>query len=206
MEKNGAPASPATARASKVGDLGPHGQELRRRLQELLDLLQLLDRLVGAGHIGEGDLGLVLVHLLGLGLAELHDPAPATLHGVHHEEEDADQQDEGQERLDDRPPDRVALVVDLDLDVALAEDVDRLLGVVADVVDPVLVATGQLAFDGGVAVGDGGRLDLAVGHQGLELVEAELLAIAVAPEHPTQHQHGDEAHHHPEGRAFEHLR
>ena len=107
MEKKGTPASPATARASRVlpvpggpnsstplGILAPMAMELGRRLQELLDLLQLLDRLVGPGHVGEGDLGLLLRHLLGLGLAELHDPAAAALHGVHHEQEGADQEQE----------------------------------------------------------------------------------------------------------------
>ena len=66
MEKNGTPASPATARASSVlpgtglaveqhalGDLGADGLELRRLGQELLDLLELLDRLVGTGDVGE---------------------------------------------------------------------------------------------------------------------------------------------------------
>ena len=37
-------------------DLGADGLELGRVLQELLDLLELLDRLVGAGHVGEGRL------------------------------------------------------------------------------------------------------------------------------------------------------
>ena len=39
-----------------LGDLGPDRLELRRLGQELLDLLQLLDRLVAAGHVGEGGL------------------------------------------------------------------------------------------------------------------------------------------------------
>ena len=189
-----------------LGDLGPHGQELGRGLQELLDLLELLDGLVGAGHVGEGDLGLVLVDLLGLGLAELHDPAAAALHGVHDEQEGADEQDEGQERLQDRPPDGVVLVVDLGLDPALAQDVEHLLGVVADVVDPVLVAVLQLAGDGGVTVGDGGGLDLLGRDLGLELVEAELLAVAAAPEQPAGHDDDDERDRHPERGATHPLR
>ena len=39
-----------------LGDLGAHGLELGRVLEELLDLLELLDRLVGAGHVLEGRL------------------------------------------------------------------------------------------------------------------------------------------------------
>ena len=89
-----------------LGDLGPDGLELGGRLEELLDLLQLLDGLVGAGHVGEGDLGLVLVDLLGLGLAELHDPVAAALHRVDEEEEHAHEQQEGQELLEQREPQR----------------------------------------------------------------------------------------------------
>ena len=51
--------------------------------EEVLDLLQLLDRLVGTGDVGEGDLRLVLVDLLGLGLAELAGTCAAALHRVH---------------------------------------------------------------------------------------------------------------------------
>ncbi len=83
-------------------DLGAHGLELGRRLEELLDLLQLLDGLVGAGDVGEGDLRLVLVDLLGLGLAELHDPVPAALHLVEDEEEEADEEHDRQE-LEQQP-------------------------------------------------------------------------------------------------------
>src|SRR5690606_26726434 len=71
-----------------LGDLGAYGLEAGRVLEELLDLLELLNGLVAAGDVGEGDLGLVLGHLTGLGLAELHDPAASALHGVHEEEED----------------------------------------------------------------------------------------------------------------------
>jgi hypothetical protein len=70
-----------------LGDLGAHGLELLRVLEELLDLAQLLDGLVGAGDVGEGDLRRVLGDHLGLGLAELHDPAAATLHVLHQQEE-----------------------------------------------------------------------------------------------------------------------
>ena len=41
-------------------DLGAHLLELGGRLEELLDLLELLDRLVEAGDVGERDLRLVL--------------------------------------------------------------------------------------------------------------------------------------------------
>ena len=58
--------------------------ELRRRREELLDLLELLDRLVEAGDVGERDLGLVLVDDgFGARLAEAHDAAAAALHLAH---------------------------------------------------------------------------------------------------------------------------
>ena len=58
-----------------LGDLGADGLELGRVLEELLDLLELLDRLVRAGDVRERRLRGVLGDQLGLGLAELHDPA-----------------------------------------------------------------------------------------------------------------------------------
>src|SRR4026209_2693717 len=70
MEKNGRPASPATALARSVlpvpggpGSSAPLGRraaeprELLRVLQELDDLLELDLRLVSAGHVGERHLG-----------------------------------------------------------------------------------------------------------------------------------------------------
>ena len=60
-------------------DLRPHRLELRRRLEVVLDLLELLDRLIDAGHVGERRLR----HVLGNGFVaaapELHDPSAATL-------------------------------------------------------------------------------------------------------------------------------
>ena len=73
-----------------LGDLGADGLELRRLLEELLDLLELLDGLVGPGHVGERRLRGVLGDQLGLGLPELHDPGAAALHLVHQEQEDHD--------------------------------------------------------------------------------------------------------------------
>ena len=61
-----------------LGDLGADRLELRRLLEELLDLLELLDRLVAAGHVGERGLGGVLGDQLGLGLPEFmtREPPP----------------------------------------------------------------------------------------------------------------------------------
>ena len=87
-----------------LGDLGADGLELRRVLEELLDLLELLDRLVGAGDVGERRLRGVLGDQLGLGLAELHDPGAAALHLVHEEQEQQDEDDDRQEVDEQRSP------------------------------------------------------------------------------------------------------
>ena len=73
--------------------------ELRGVLQEVLDLLHLLDRLVGAGDVLERDLGHLLGDELGARLAELHDLAAAALGAREQEpEQQAEQQDREQER------------------------------------------------------------------------------------------------------------
>ena len=81
-----------------LGDLGADRLELRRLGQELLDLLQLLDRLVTTGDVAECGLGRVLVGHLGLGLAELHHAAAAALHRVEQEEEQDTDDDERDQR------------------------------------------------------------------------------------------------------------
>ena len=61
--------------------------------------------------------GLVLRHLAGLGLAELHHPAAAALHRVHEEEEDADEEQRSGSRLNSSDVQmRLLLLVDLDVD------------------------------------------------------------------------------------------
>jgi len=84
-----------------LGDLGADRLELAGGLQELLDLLQLLDGLVGPGHVGERGLRRVLGDQLGLGLAEVHHPGAATLHLVQQEEENQDDQDVRHKAEDD---------------------------------------------------------------------------------------------------------
>ena len=69
--------------------------------------MELLDGLVGAGDVGERDLGGVLGDQLGLGLAELHDPGAAALHLAHQEPEQADEQDDDREQLTEQVPERV---------------------------------------------------------------------------------------------------
>ena len=76
-----------------LGDLGAERLIPRRVLQEVLDLVELLDRLIGAGDVGECGLGHVLVQHLGAGLTESEAHPGAALHaGEHHEQADQQQQ------------------------------------------------------------------------------------------------------------------
>ena len=91
-------------------DLGAHVLELGRRLEELLDLLELLDRLVEAGDVGERDLRLVLGDEPRLRLAEPHDPAPAALHLAEHPHEHQPEEHE-REQPEQEADERVGLLV-----------------------------------------------------------------------------------------------
>ena len=119
-----------------LGDLGPDGLELRRLLQELLDLAELLDGLLAAGHVAERRLGHVLGDQLGARLGELHDAAAAAaLDLVHQEQEDQrDQHDREQGR---QQPGQEARVGDLDREGVLVEGALVDLGV--DAVDQLLL-------------------------------------------------------------------
>ena len=61
--------------------------------------MELLDRLVRAGDVGEGRLGRVLGDQLRLGLAEVEDPAAAALH-LGHEQQEQDHQDRDRQQVD----------------------------------------------------------------------------------------------------------
>ena len=156
------------------GDLGAHLLELRRALEELLDLLQLFDRLVDARDVVEGDLRLVLGHHLRFGLAEGHDAVASPLHLLHEEEEDPDDDQERQEARQDAHPDRLVLGIDVlgDLGV-LGEQVVQPGGRQEGA--PELGAVGQRARDGLALMLDHELGDLTVGQLGLEVAVGELL-------------------------------
>ena len=107
IEKNGTPASPATARASSVLPV-PGGPTSRtpfgharaepavalRILEEVDDLVQLLLGLVDAGDVVEGDLGVGLDVDLGLALADREEPAaqsPLFAHAPHEIDPDGEE-------------------------------------------------------------------------------------------------------------------
>ena len=87
-----------------LGDARAERLELLRVLEELLDLVQLLDRLVHAGHVLEGDLRRVGRHPLRAALPEAHHLRAAALHLVHEEDPEGEEEDERQQVREDRPP------------------------------------------------------------------------------------------------------
>jgi hypothetical protein len=149
-----------------LGDLGADRLELLRVLEELLDLAQLLDRGVGPGHVVEGDLRRVLGDLLGLGLAELHDPAAGpALHVLHQQEEHEQDQDERQDRHQHRGQRPGLLGVEPDrADQSPVEPGAQLravdLGAVGGAEGDGRSAVTHLAFDRVRPVADGGDLEV----------------------------------------------
>ena len=145
-------------------DAGAERLELLRVLEELLDLVELLNRLVGSGDVPEGDLGRVDGHPLGARLAEAHHPAAAALHLVHQEDPEGEEQQERQDVRKQREQARAALALDLGLDVVLLQAVEQLrlggvgVGIGLVVARPVRL----LDVERVVLRVPGDRLDLAV--------------------------------------------
>src|SRR6185437_5921279 len=110
-----------------LGDAGAERLELLRVLEELLDLLQLLDGLVDAGHVLERDLGRVDGHPLRPALAEAHHLRAAALHLVHQEDPEDEEEQEGQDGDQGAPPRGAAGLGAVDGDALLVRE--RELGV-----------------------------------------------------------------------------
>jgi hypothetical protein len=154
--------------------------------------VQLLDGLVGAGHIGEGDLRSVLADQLGPALAEAHDPVAAALHLVHQEEEQAAEQDHREQRVEQAgdpaalgvgvrvPLGRHGLVQGRHDLVATGVDVERLdLGRVLDPAPAVLLTLLQGQVDALVDVVDLRARDLPLVDEGHRSGRVDLLEAAV---------------------------
>jgi hypothetical protein len=197
-----------TVEKDALGDLGADRLELRRLGEELLDLLQLLDRLVGAGDVGEGGLGHVLGDQLRLGLRELHDAATAALHLGQQEEEDQRDDDDREQRGDQRPEDarlRHLDVVALDLagfDLRL-HLVDQLHALVAEPLGVLLLAVVEDRLDVLVTFDEGDFLDRAVADAFHHLVGGDLLVAAAVRDRLQHHENSDDAQDYPKPRAFE---
>jgi hypothetical protein len=199
-----------------LGDLGADGLELRRLLQELLDLVELLDGLLGARDVGERRLGSVLGDELRLGLPEVHDTGAAALHLIHQEQEDDHDEDEGKQGQQNahegvllRRRNRVAVrdLLVLELVLQRAGDGDALVADVARldlraVLD--LLAVLELDLDGLlVAGGQLGRLDLVLIDRLDDLARVHRLVAAGRADDLHQHDHGKDGQHDPHDRPTE---
>ena len=162
-----------------LGDPGAERLELLGVLEELLDLVELLDGLVHAGHVAEGDLGRVDRHPLGARLAEGHDLRAAALHLVDDEQPEEQEDHERQDVGERREPAAAALLADVERHALDAKGVDQVLLGVVEVGGLVLAAVVELDVDPVVLGVERDLLDLAALDLGQELrVVGVLLALA----------------------------
>ena len=98
-------------------DLAAEAREAARILQELDDLLKLFASLIDAGDVGEGHAALLFGQHAGAALAEAHRAGTRILlHLAHHEEADAEDQEERQRLVEqDQPEARLLGFLGLDL-------------------------------------------------------------------------------------------
>ena len=151
---------------------GAQRLELLGVLEELLDLMELLHRLVGSSDIAEGDLGRIDRHPLCPGFPEAHHPRAAALHLVHQEDPEGEEQQEGQDVGEQREQARTALALDLRLDLVLLQRVQQLgLGGVRVRIGLVVAGPVRLLDVEGVVLRvPGDLLDLTLADQRNELV------------------------------------
>ena len=115
-----------------AGDLGAHGLVLGGVVEEVLNLLELVDDFVDAGDVGEADVGDLLGVLLGLGLAKLHLLVGGARHLAQEEDHDAEEEQEGDDRGEQRHHQAVGGDVDGVLDIGMRGH-ELLKGVIAHV-------------------------------------------------------------------------
>jgi hypothetical protein len=135
--------------------------ELLRVLEELLDLLQLFDGLVDTGDVLEAHLRRVGRHALRARLPEAHHLRASTLHLVHQEDPEADQQDDRKERADERRPREAAGPLRVVRDVVLLEQL----------LEVELRLVGRVVHRRGRVVGRVGRRDRALARVELDLLD-----------------------------------
>ena len=139
LGEQGLPGPGRAVQQDALGDLGAHGLELLGFGEELADLLQLLDRLVLAGDIVEGDVGHLLGAHLRLGPSETHGPAAASAHPPQQPPHDSQEDGHRQQQLEHGgPPARRR-----DDGVEAARRVGRL----DEVVDLMLLGLGVVELD-----------------------------------------------------------
>src|SRR4051794_26475513 len=173
--------------------------ELLGVLEELLDLVQLLDRLVDTGHVAEGDLRRVDRHPLGARLAERHDLRAAALHLVDDEQPEQQEDHERQHVGEDRDPARPALALHVVRDVRGLELVDQVLLGVVRIADRVLLrlsGDGRRVVDRVVLRVEGRLGDLVLLDQRRELAGLRSLGAVVRADdllgEERQHDHDED--------------
>ncbi len=183
-----------TVEEDALRDPGAERLELLRVLEELLDLVQLLDRLVRTGHVLEADLRRVGSHAFRARLAEAHHLRAAALNLVHQEDPEAEEEHEREQRGEDRPPRARPLALRVVRDPLVLQEILHLeRGDVARVVDLHLLAAGQRRGDLLAVRGEEDFLDVPVLDLGLQLRVRALRLVAVVPEHHLT-RHVDERH------------
>ena len=221
IEKNGRPASPATALASSVLPVpgGPDQQralgkaaaepgEFLRVLQELDDLLQLDLGLVGAGHVGEGDLGRVAGEQFRLRLPERERAAAAGLELAQQEEPEPEDDDPGQRRDDDRGDAALGLLGQ-DRHAGVLEALDEHLAVghrqenLETLCGPVVLGHGilEVALEA-LAVEHLDALHVALLELAAELGVGEFLRRVALLAHHLEERQRHQAHEEPEGQVL----
>jgi hypothetical protein len=145
-----------------LGDARSKCLELLGVLEELLDLVELLHRLVDTRHVAEGDLRGVHRHPLRARLPEGHDLRSAALHLVDDEQPEQQEDHEGKDVREGREPTRAALRLHVDPDVLVPELVHQVLLGVVRISGLVLRAALQLHLDAVVLRRQRRALHLAV--------------------------------------------
>ena len=155
-----------------LGDAAAEPLELARLLEELDDLAELGFGLLDAGDVLEGQLLLLAGEELGPALAEGHGLVAAGLHLAHHEDPEEDHQEYREPADEDREEGTAGAVLDDDVDLVLAEDLDQ-----------VGVSRGQDGLEGlavrepaaDLVLLDRDLFDLALLDLGHELRESDVL-------------------------------
>src|SRR5258705_364422 len=110
-----------------LGNAAAELGELLRVLEEGDDLLELLLRLVDSGHVGEGDLVVVLRKELRLALAEAHRLAAARLELAHEEDEEDAEDAERHPGDEELRPERLGIfLLELQRHALLAHPLEEL--------------------------------------------------------------------------------
>ena len=183
-----------------LGDFRAKGLIAPGVLQEVFDLVELFDRLVGAGDVGEGGLRHVLGQQLGLRLAE-SEAHPAT--GLHPGEHDEQRHQKKQRQHVDQQCAQDTRLVDggIGLDAFGGQRVKQRHGVTGRVLRQHLGGVARLAVaalqfqpDLLFAVVDLGRrdvvsVDLGHRHRGVHRLEAAGV-VGEVEEHPPQEKDG----------------